>query len=279
MPYTTRLRTGAGRRKNYRTMAGRRAPPLIQRTIGGRKVINTKAVRAIAKQVVHKESENKFVSTSFNQLFNSTIASASECYPLMPQIPEGTGDYQRVGDKVRGRGLYIKGFVQIGKDVAGNIYNIPPSTLRCMILSQKNIKVSSAVQTQADVAHLLKDNYGTGTARDYAGGQLDNLAPINKDLFHVYMDKKIRFQWQNIQTGTGGAPTVEWQSGNNITRYFSCKIKVPATLTFDDGNGDYVNNFAPFFCMGSVCDDGDTPFTLTTPWKVVVQSVLYYEDS
>jgi len=278
MPYSTRLRTGAGRRRNYRAMAGRRAP-VVQRTIGGRKVINTKAVRAIAKSVVRKEAENKFVSQNFNQLFNSTISSASECYALMPPVPRGDDDFQRIGDKVRGKGLYVKGYVQIGKDVAGNIYNVPPSTLRMMILSQKNIKVSTDVGTRADVAHLLKDNFATGTARDYAGNAYDNLAPINKDLFHVYMDKKVRFQWQNIQTGTGGIPDVTWQSGNNITRYFTCKIKVPATLTFDDGNGDYANNFAPFFGMGSVCDDGDTPFTLTTPWKVTVQSVLYYEDA
>jgi len=278
----TRLRSGAGRRRNYRAMAGmktRRTYPIVQRTIGGRKVINTRAVAQIAKAAVRKEAEDKFVSVNMSQQFNSSISSASECYPLCPQVPKGTDDFQRIGDKIRGKYLYIKGFAQFHYDPAANLPVIPPATLRVMILSQKNIKVQSEVQSRADVAHLLKDNTATGTARAYTGGIYDNLAPINKDLFKVHMDKKIRFNWQNLQGNSGGVPNVEWQTGNNLTRYFTCRIKAPATMTFDDGNVDSPNNFAPFICVGAVNDDGTSPWTLSTPWLVTAQSVLYYEDS
>jgi len=236
------------------------------------------AVRAIAKSVVSKQAEDKFCSVQSYQVFNSRIQAPSECYPLVPAITPGTGDYQRIGDKIKGKFLYIKGFLQYNADVNVQQY-LPPSTVRIMILSQKNVKVASEVASRVDTAHLLKDNIGTGTARPFDGGIYDNLAPINKDLFKVYMDKKIRLNWQNMQTSSSGIPAVEWQSGNNLTKYFSCRIKCPSTLSFDDGNVNFPNNFAPFITVGGVCDDNNAPWSATTVYGVSWLSSLYYEDS
>lgn len=240
-------------------------------------------MRAIAKAVVKRESEDKFVSTAQNLQFNSTIGSAAECYAMVPQITQGTDDYQRIGDKVRGKYLYIKGMVQYDESylntVGVNTY-IPPVTCRALILSQKNIKVGSEVSTRVDVAHLLKDNVGTGTARSYAGTTWDNVAPINKDLFRVHMDKKIKLNWVQHYSYTGGGNSTEAVgAGTDHTKYFSCRVKVPATLTFDNGNGSWPNNFAPFFCFGSVCDDGSSPYTVGTPFRVRILSTLYFEDA
>jgi len=87
------------------------------------------AVRKIAKAVVKRETEDKFVSTEGAVLFNSTISSSSECYPLIPQITVGTGDYQRIGDKVRGKYLYIKGYLQYNMnylEFSQGIQYLPP---------------------------------------------------------------------------------------------------------------------------------------------------------
>lgn len=276
----TRLRRGAGRRVNYKALSGAR-PITVQRRVGGRKVISTKAVRAIAKSVVRKEAEDKFVSSQGSVLFNSTISSASECYTVVPQVTLGTGDYQRIGDKIRGKYLYVKGYVQLDNDYINNLSGfqwIPPFTGRVMILSQKNIKVGTDVNTRADVAHLLKDNVGTGTARAYTSTVLDNLAPINKDLFKVHMDRKFKFSWvSKIQNnlGTDNSHAV----GQERTKYFTCRIKLPSTMTFDDGNGDWPNNFAPFLCFGAVNDDGTSPYTVGTPYRVGWLSTMYYEDA
>lgn len=275
MAMTTRLRSGAGRRRNYRKLAGMKTrKPRISKPAA-------KAVRAIAKAVVKRETEDKFVSTQGAVLFNSSITSSSECYPMIPEISVGTGDYQRIGDKVRGKYLYIKGYLQYNLNYlefsTGNQY-LPPVTARVMILSQKNVKVGSDVSTRIDVAHLLKDNVGTGTARPYNGGILDNLAPINKDLFKVHMDKKIKLNWvqRGDQTNTGDTG---FGVGNDRTKYFTCRIKLPATMTFDDGNGDWANNIAPFLCFGAVNDDGTTKYTVGTPFRLGWISTAYFEDA
>lgn len=242
-----------------------------------------KAVAKIAKSVVRREAEDKYVSVSGTQRFNSAITSSGECYPLIPQVAQGTDDCNRVGDKIRGKYLYITGMLQLDNSylntLGANTY-IPPFTGRVMILSQKNVKVGNEVPTRIDVAHLLKDNVATGVARPYNSTIWDNVAPINKDLFRVHMDRKIKFNWVNHYYYAGGGNAIEaLASGNDRTKYFRCRIKVPATLTFDNGNLDYPNNFAPFLCFGAVNDDGTSAYSIGAPFKVTWLSTLYFEDS
>lgn len=241
-----------------------------------------KPMLAAVKRALVRTAETKYVSAQYDLSFNSTVGSSGECYPLCPTVSQGVDDYQRLGDKIRGKYLIIRGKVQYNNsflDTAGTQF-IPPSTCRVMILSQNNIKVSSDVSSRADVAHLLKDNVGTGTARPYSGGQYDNLAPINKDLFRVHLDKKVKLNWINHQvvlTDTG--VSISHDVGNDRTKYFYCKIPINRNMKFDDGTGNYPNSFAPFLCFGAVCDDGAAPWTASTPFHVSFTSTLYFTDA
>lgn len=263
-----------GKGKRFTTM-------MTKKPVGGLYRSTALIAKSVAKRVVRKEAEDKFVSTQGAVLFNSRISSSSECYPLLPQIPQGTDDWQRIGDKVRGKYLYVKGYVQLDQyyldNTTGTQY-IPPFTIRVLCLSQKNVKVGSEVSSRIDVAHLLKDNIGTGDARPYDGNVLDNLAPINKDLFKVHMDKKIKFSWV-----ARGDLTVSGDTGYGVgqerTKYFKVRIKLPATLTFDNGNGSWPNNFAPFLCVGAVNDDGTGKYITGTPFRVGWLSTAYFEDA
>ena len=270
----TRLRSGAGKRKNYRAMAG-----VKSRKPRSRPTVNT--VKAIVKRAIGRVAENKFCGNETTQAFNYRISSASECYPILPTIGQGTDDYQRVGDSITPKYLTVKGAIQWDSTflsgAGGSLPEfVPPTTIRVMILSQKNIKTQAQLSS-ADVAHLLKDNIGIGNARAYSGLSWDNMAPINKDLFKVHMDRKFKMQWQT-QSPTTGSSVWSFQTGNNLTRTFSIRIKCPARLTFDDTNGNSPNNFCPFICLGAVADDGSSPFIVDTPIRMKYQSVLYYED-
>jgi len=260
---------------NYRNLAGlktrKTAKPRLSKP-------TATAVRKIAKAVVRKEAETKYVSLTQDLSFNSTISSASECYRLMPDIPQGTDDFQRIGDKVSGRYLYVKGHVQYNAAFINTprVDNyVPPSTIRLLILSQKNVKANAQISTLADTSQLLKDNVATGVARAYVGAMTDNLAPINKDLFKVHLDRKIKMKaiyQTSDNTGTGGWVGLP-------TYYFSVRIKMPKTLYFDATNGNSPNNFAPFLCMGSVLEDGSSPFSIQTPYRLTFLSTAYYDDA
>lgn len=236
------------------------------------------AVAKIAKRVLKRTAETKFVSVQNDQLFNSSITSVSECYPVVPQIPQGVDDFQRMGDSIKAKYLIVRGKVQWSKDYLqsnGQTF-IPPVTLRVMILSQKSVKCTTDLN-RLQVGYFLKDNVATGVARSYTGGQFDNLAPLNTDLLNIHMDKKIKLNWIKPAVTAGGGST-DTSVGNDHTRYFYCKIKLDRTLKFDDNSSNYPNSIAPFICMGGVCDDGETPYTTGTPFHMTYLSTLYFQD-
>ena len=70
--------------------------------------------------------------------FNSTISASTECYPLLPAVTEGTDGHQRIGDKIRPKYLIVKGQIQYNTTDPGFENYIPPSTIRVMLLTQKN---------------------------------------------------------------------------------------------------------------------------------------------
>lgn len=288
MPYKTLRRRRNQTRRAPRVISTRGNRVSIKTATAGRVTMAkpvVSAVKQIAKSVVSNNEETKYVSVQQDLSFNSRIQSASECYPLCPAVPpgnaNGTLDFQRVGSVINGKYLVIKGKLQYNNaylDTAGTQF-IPPSTCRLMILSQKNVMTSGDVQTKVDVAHLLKDNVATAVARAYDGGQYDNLAPINRDLFTVHYDKRVKLNWINHQvvlTDTG--VSISHNVGNDRTKYFYCKIKLGKKLYFDDGNANFPNRFAPFLCFGAVCDDGAAPWSVQTPYRLTFTSTLYFTD-
>lgn len=228
-----------------------------------------------------RTAETKYASMNNTQTFNCSIGSPAECYAVCPAIPQGDDDWQRVGDKIRGKYLIVRGCVQYDQAVVSAQAYLPPASLRLLVLSQKNIKANGQIPSGPGVAvgSLLKpNNINAPSATSYSGGLFDNISPINTDLFKVHMDKIVKFNWQSQHTYDGSDPVVGWQVGNDRTKYFYCKIKLDRALTFDDANGNNPNTFAPFFCMGAVLDDNTTAWSLTAPFRVSYQSRLYFTD-
>lgn len=243
-----------------------------------KKTTSSKKITKVVKRVMSRNTEVKHVGANVvDAAFNSSIGGASECYPVIPQVTMGTDGHQRIGDKIRPKYLIIKGHLQYDHAFQGNF--APPSTVRVMILTQRNIKVASDVSSRVDTDHLLKDNIGTDSGRAYTGSMFDNLAPINRDTFTVLMDRKFKMLPQ-LYTGLGNTQDTNTKtlSGTQKTYTFYKKIKCPATLYYDDGNANVANNFAPFVCMGAVTDDGSGPFSLNTPYHLTVQGELYFTD-
>lgn len=282
------LRWSTSRRRFTRSTRSRRA---ATRSAPRSSLLGNTGRRGLSKfvrRLVNRGVEVKHVGQNVvNAAFNSIISSASECYPILPQVGEGTDGHQRIGDRIRPKYLIVKGKLQYDRSVDGaggaaGTY-LPPSTVRVMILTQKNIKVSSKVSTDVDVDHLLKDNIGTDIARPYGSvsptyvPDFDNLAPINKDLFTVHMDRKFRMKGM-LHNQLGNSQTITLDGTQN-TIIFTKKIRCPKTLYFDDGNADYANNFAPFVCMGAVVDNSQGAWLTTTPYRLTIQGELYFTDA
>lgn len=238
------------------------------------------AVTQVAKRVVARFAENKVVGNAVESsvTHNSSITSA-DCYPLIPEISQitqlpagGNTATGRVGDRITPKSLRVKGILSInpeqGTNAVGDIY------ARILILSQKDVKTGARVLSSAiDAGALLRPAYVTPPGNDqvqFTGNTMDLNMPINTNLFHVYMDKIVRFKQTKSLTQDG------WVDYSHRWSYTFKKL--PASLTFDEGNGDWVNNFAPFVAVGYAYSDGSPPDTIQLKLVHNCFAQLSFED-
>jgi len=190
--------------------------------------------------------------------------------PLIQQISSGTGAQERIGDRIKPKSLVLRGVVSFTPDTCTTSQNL---YVRLLVLTQKNLKVGSQIAAgDVDTAHLLRPGYAGADQQAFAGLTRNLYEPINKDLFHVYMDKVVKLT-ASVVAGGG----VE-QMPSYSARYYK-KIRLPASLTYDDGNGNWANNFAPFFAMGYAYSDGSTDLPTYTRFINTCSSFLEYEDA
>lgn len=207
---------------------------------------------------------------------NSPIGAA-DCEPLIREIrpldtAAGNTSCQRVGDKIKPKSLTVKGVLSInpdqGTDSRGDLY------ARVIIATQKDIKVGSRVDTGAvDAGSLLRPGFdGVGVDQvAFTGLTQDLNSPINRNKFHVYYDKVFKFSL------TRALGSDAWT--NYSHRWSYTFKKLPATLTFDEGNGNWVNNFAPFVAIGYAYSDGSAPDTVQTKLISNTYAQLTFEDA
>lgn len=272
MPMMTRLRSGAGKRRNYAKLAGKRTrKPVAKLSNPIRKAVARVARRAI-------KIETKYVSgVIVDDNFNSSISAATECYGLIPQVSEGDANWQRNGTKIQNGYLYIKGTIQYDPNgTAPPGTQLRPCTVRLMMLQQKNQMDATQIGSRTSITSLLDPRLGTENAQAYNGLFPSNEAPINKKLFRVFADKKYKFNWDY----QGNFSTAGAAAGNNLTKHFVIKIRCPKTLVYDIGVGSNLpTNFAPFMCLGFSYDDGTAPDFVSTPFRVRALSTMYFKDA
>lgn len=197
---------------------------------------------------------------------NSPIGNA-DMYPLLQQVSTGDEIYHRSGDRLKPKGFTVKGHISLNPD---NNPDTRPMYVRVVIAQQKDVRCTGDY-ADLDSAHLLKPCLAGAPEQAFTGQEIDVAYPVNRDKFRVYMDKTF------LITPTGAA------SGNPRTggqKKWSYRFKqMPSTLTYDQGNGDYANNFAPFVALGYAYVDGGAPDVLTTRIQHTVFSQLTFEDA
>lgn len=224
----------------------------------------------VVRRLINKGSENKLVGNRMEVTTNHNSAiSAGDCEALIPQIAQGTASYQRIGDRITPKSLSVKGVVSLIREQADarELY------VRIVVLTQKNVKVGSAVNAGGvDTAHLLRTGVPGGDQIQYTGATINITDPINKDLFRVYHDKTYVLAPASDQTLTGPLPKSSFKWSYTFKQ-------MPSSLTFDDGNGNWVNNFAPFYALGYAYADGTAPDVTTLRVVSTTSSYLQFEDA
>lgn len=212
-----------------------------------------------------------------NVAHNSGIGPA-DCKPLVNTIVPidstiGNTDQQRLGDKIALKYMRVRGIIALNPEVQNSTQTL---YVRVLLLSQKDIKVGSQIVAgNVDTAHLLSPDYATAPGSDqiaYDGQTANTFMPINTDKFRVYYDKVFKLCPATNVTVQNEMNAVRWS-------YTFKKDKLPTNLTYDAGNGDWANNFAPFLAIGYAYADGTAPDVVTLKIRSHCDSQLVFEDA
>lgn len=224
--------------------------------------------------------ENKLIHLQITKAAHNSSIGTGDCYPLVPPVPQGVDEWQRIGDKIKPKYLKVTGMISLAFDPSvptpalggGSAIGAPgkyesPLVCRMIAFTQNDIKFATT-GSAVDVGSLLRGDNGASIA--FTGLTGDLLRPVNTDKFKVLKDK--RYELVPISGNT--------VDGVYKTNYrFSFKVKCPSTFKYDVNSANLPNNFAPFISIGYAYPNGSVPDVTQTPVIFEVHSTLVYEDA
>lgn len=259
----------------------RRAAKASNRYAGKR----TKLYRMI-QSMMNRNVETKYVANNYNSqsvdlgplwFASPNIVNVGSFNPAIPQMTQGVGDFQRVGNKVAPKTISVTlkvGFNALDLSANSLIGVIYYGTDRVSKTWQNNNPVTSA---------SILDN-GDGTDVTWAGLRNQLNLPIDNKLYNM---KKITFRLsksggiQNNDIGGVATQPGNFSTSNGLSeKSFLLKFKAPKVLTYNLQGDVYPVNFAPFYYIGFCHADGSA---LTAADRELVnvssKAHMWYKDA
>lgn len=248
------------------------------------KIVPTKALTAAVNKIVNKKAETKLAISppiNFNtnttlfdfEAFSTAITSTNELYMLIPEVPQGQGDYQRIGNVIQPTSLTTKVNISAVNRTPSSI-NIYAHIFFLTSKQVKDWKLTNSVLT----AQML--DAGDGTNVPFDGTSYTAMLPINKSQYNVIAHKKIL-----LSKGANNPNNIynnDEEPSADTFRYtatFSQKIPLPKKLLYADASQQYPTNAFPFMCCGFTAADNQGQTALSSLiLRVQAQSHLYYKD-
>lgn len=283
MPIRVQGRSASGYKRRLRKQRQRRA-----RRMGSK---YGKGVRGMIRRIVMGNQETKYVANTLDiggadlgalwpvkpnfNLFN-------DIKPAIPSLGEGTGDYQRVGSKIRPTSLAVSCKITFNaKDLSANelMAVIYYGTDRANRTFQGG---NSPLQSTAIL------NVGNGTNKSWTGLLNDLNFPTDKSLFNI---KRKVFRLSktggNMNSDIGGQNNGAYSTSNGLSEVSTLlKFKPPSTLLYNNDTDTYPSNYAPWFYIGFCHADGSalTPsdYDPTTKVSLVYATTrchMWYKDA
>lgn len=238
-----------------------------------------KAVASIAKRVMRKNIETKYVSDLIGQpegvpfeLYGSVVPTLGvpQLYTACPAVTVGDNGYQRTGQQinpVRHTCTLDVEFNNLRQDITGGGgLDACAWDITCHIWYGYARRYKSQVDLQANAAPILQTMFedGDGTSSPFTGAPHDALKKINSDM--IVVKKKSFRMWrpfgaQNQATLAGGLTTYFPQT---IKKRVKLVYKPPKTLRYDEAAID-PENYAPFFIIGYEHNDATQASNNATP--------------
>lgn len=263
------------KRKQYKRKSRRGGPGYYKKKYP--KKASTKRIQAVVKRELGKEIETKCAPlyTLADQLnvygagLNPGLGLGWVSANLIPPISSGTGDGQRVGNKVRVKGLYFNYTIRANAVMATNNFTGSPFMCRVIIYKQRYATDDSSPLQMLDSGNSAQ-NFGS-TPDDY-------IKPYNKKMFQIFYSKQ--YLMQPIRTEITTPISTENVANGTVTfASRRVRVKIPyKTLLYADTTTLPTN--AGLYAAVVVCNaDGIVVNSTSTRVMLNAESLLYYTDA
>lgn len=202
----------------YKKMSRRPRRKIARRRV--RKARVSKTVKRYVKRAISAQAENKYTIARYtNQPIVTAVGTTMTNITLLNPLQAGSSRHNRVGNSVRLKRGYVKGFVNLLPQGVNN----PEGT--CI-----GVKIFLLASAQYNEIGLLSGSsmasgfYKSDTAPSGpTGGLLDLVLPIETENFRCYATK-------TIYLGTTGATNTF--PSTSVTAYDNSRFSVPFSFSF-----------------------------------------------
>lgn len=200
------------------------------------------SIKRVVKKVIASTLETKCVSINQGAWFNNTVSGSGDVINMIPGIVKGIANNQRIGTTVTPKGLFIKGYLQLG--LSDNDLARANVGVRIIIGYPKGY--TSTVVGQNLCQDWQNDIIDNGENTVGLDGSIQNtwLGRINTRKFCVFHDKKIvlkqpytrYFLGPELTDAPGGPLSMDV---SKTTKMFGFKVPYKAPWKYcKDGNTD-----------------------------------------
>lgn len=266
------------------TRYGRPSSVLYPRTFKSDRYSKAKGTFAKkVKMVIQKEAEKKqanytVIDKPIVAYNNTNVGWASTIVPVSPNasylaISQGTGDGQRVGNRIKIASLKLKGILHPrAYDASTNVQPVP-QFVRVWLLYDKQDPNAVPAPTN----DFLQSGSTTTSLSSTVG---DVISEVNRDRYVVKYDKifKVGFATYNE---AGVAQTFQNFANNDfkLTQMLEIDITsmIPSTYVYNDNNSSPETR-GLYLAMESVTTTGSAQTVLTIPMEMSFNLELKYTD-
>lgn len=244
-----------------------------------RKAVVSKPLRRAIKAIARSDAETKytawyqgvndgtvttrstgFFSTSGWAVQNQAIAlNETDILRLIPQVLEGTGDYNRIGTKIRPVSLNVKGQLRV-KLANVNLFTPADFTVDLYVLQHRRLKSYENLYSLNNFGELL--DTGEGGTIGYQGISINSGMRVSPQNYMVLQRKRITLRYAGLQNTGAAASQVSIANAHTWYAEYSMNLikHLPKVLQFPDdttaGNptppriANAPSNSSIFLCMG-----------------------------
>lgn len=245
-------------------------------------------VKTIVKKEMSRATENKEVANTDNywEIYQtgSISITTSTVAILSPTIAQGVGENGRIGNSVKLKNLYLRGYMSVYPQTnLGVISNssVPqiPGQFNVRLFIGK-LKQSILPPQTSDFAQLLRT--GAATTSFDSTNMLSLCRTVNSELFTVYYDKIHKI---GLATHSGGQANFSTTFGlaNNDYKLskilkINCTKFIKKTLIFNDNNNQPTNT-GLYMWAGIVDSLGSANTTVAPLVNFTYDLEFSYEDA